>query len=88
MGHDCDDDTDPDDHFAPLRGILSTLESEFPNDSTVCTAIEDATSTIDSAVEDIRDNQPPEPDDEHYDYPTQDSRGPGGDRDLFDDVDE
>jgi hypothetical protein len=87
-GENCDDDEDPEEHFSPLRDVLSVLGKEFAGDAGVGVTIHEADKVIDSAIQNILEDRPEEPDDREYDYYTQTSQQSEGDRSVFDDIDE
>lgn len=86
-GECCDDDEDPDEHYSPLREVLSTLENEFSDDAGVKAVVRGTNDVIDAAIQSILENRPPEPD-EDYDYSGFSTHAPEGERGVFDDVDE
>jgi hypothetical protein len=80
-------DEDPENHFSELKSALKDFRERFVEEENSVSLIDDALAEIDTVIEDLRSETPPEPD---YDD-LGDDRGPTSDdmleRSIFDDVD-
>jgi energy-coupling factor transporter ATP-binding protein EcfA2 len=85
----CDSDQDPDDWLNPLREVIEVLSKEFRDDDRVVADLQDIGREIDWAVEKLLESKPRDDDDSDYRYESGSGRmESGGERTIFDDVDE
>lgn len=82
-----DGDGDPEDHFYDLGRALKDYREAFPDKPDAVSQIDIALKRIEEVVEDMRNEQPREPDDDYY---GRSSTGPAmpDSRSTFDDVDQ
>jgi hypothetical protein len=85
--HNWDNERDPESHFESLVDALKDYKSELAQDSKAVSKIDSALVEIDELVEELRQEQPQEPDSDDY---RGGSHSGGGDdsRSVFDDVDQ
>lgn len=80
-------DDDPESHFDGLVSVLKRYQEEFTDAPKIVTQITSALAAIEAVIEELRSDQPQEPDSD--DYRGHESQTPKGDdsRSVFDDVD-
>jgi len=81
-------DDDPESHFDDLVSVLKRYQEEFADSAEIVTQITSALAQIDVVIEELRSEQPQEPDSDDYrghDSPTLES---DDSRSVFDDVDQ
>jgi hypothetical protein len=87
LRHNWDNDGDPESHFESLVETLTDYKNELTQDSKAVSKIDFALKEIEGIVEELRQEQPQEPDSDDY---RGGSHSGGGDdsRSVFDDVDQ
>jgi hypothetical protein len=86
-----DGDEDPDEYFSQFADTLTVFKEEYPESSEARSQITKALNKIDSAIEYIRDETPEEEREREPDYDSSYWGGHGqfgGERSIFDDVDQ
>lgn len=83
-----DEGDDASDYLYPLREMLDAYAEEWSDDAEAMAEIRDARLSVDALEEELRVNQPREPDWDEYDdyYPRADHEP--SERSIFDDIDE
>ena len=88
--HNYDSGVDPEDYFSELTGTLEEFKVALNTEPEAVEQIDAAISRIGGEIEEIRLDAPPEPDYDYDDYRERStaSASAGGERSIFDDIDQ